>query len=198
MASEQGTRVELRRTRKKLAETKFFLGHLEKQTRTTQQYPDAFDFYLSAFLSAARSVTSMLQVEDKDRYDRVFPGWHDALSPEDRRLFRFMYEQRRVEVHEEGAKVDHETSMIPVWEVWREPSSSPYFIARFGGPYASTPFGDDYASAKVGVLTPRFEIAPGEYRDAMEVCRRYVGLLEDVVRACEQAPADRAGERSGP
>jgi hypothetical protein len=196
MASEQGTTVELRRARRKLAETKFFLGHLEQQTHKFQQNPGAyvdgteippFDFYLSAFLSAGRSVTLVLQDEDKDRYDRVFPGWSDALPEEDRRLLAFMNKQRVAEVHtEEGAKVDHHGGLIPITEVWHEPGGSRYFIAQFGGPYS--PFGgDDYAPVReVAVLAPQFEV-DGESRDAMEVCRRYAGLLEEVVRACEQA-----------
>ena len=65
-------RVDVPMTRRKLAEAKFFLAHLEEQTRKMQQNWEAFGFYLSAFLSAGRSVTLVLQSEDKE-------GWEVAV-----------------------------------------------------------------------------------------------------------------------
>lgn len=54
------------RTGFKLEEARFFLAHLEKHWRHVPQY----EFYLSAFISAARSVTWVMRYE----YGR-FPGW---------------------------------------------------------------------------------------------------------------------------
>jgi hypothetical protein len=47
------------RTGFKLEEARFFLAHLEKHWRHVPQY----EFYLSAFISAARSVTWVMRYE---------------------------------------------------------------------------------------------------------------------------------------
>ncbi len=49
---------------KKLREAWFFLSHLETENRrAVRNEPEAFDHFMSAFVSAARSVTFALQVE---------------------------------------------------------------------------------------------------------------------------------------
>jgi hypothetical protein len=63
-------------TERKLREARFFLGRLIDESKSAvRNEPEAFGFYLSAFLSAGRGVTFALQHEDKDMYDTWFPGW---------------------------------------------------------------------------------------------------------------------------
>ena len=63
--------VEIPATRSKLDEAKFFYSRLARSKKGSQliQERDHFHFYVSAFLSAARSVTFALQSEHKDLYD---------------------------------------------------------------------------------------------------------------------------------
>ena len=45
-------------TQKKLREARFFLSYLETENRrAVRNEPEAFDYFMSAFVSAARSVT---------------------------------------------------------------------------------------------------------------------------------------------
>ena len=49
-------------TLKKLREAKFFLSLLNRESqKTVRNGPESFEFYLNAFLSAARSVTFALR-----------------------------------------------------------------------------------------------------------------------------------------
>jgi len=65
--------VPIEATRRKLSEAEFFLRKLTThQQQVFQNEPEAFGFYLSAFLSAARSVSFVLQAEQKERYDAWF------------------------------------------------------------------------------------------------------------------------------
>ena len=70
--------AEIPKTLKKLREARFFLAKMTKDSRSTKLAGEDFDFYLSAFLSAGRSVTLVLQVEQQDLYDAhkaIFLTW---------------------------------------------------------------------------------------------------------------------------
>jgi hypothetical protein len=89
------SRSMIERTHKKLREARSFFGHLSHETRQfSQNESEVFDWYLSAFLSAARSVTFVLQVEDKKHYDAWYPNWKNNLNNEDRALWEKMNEWR--------------------------------------------------------------------------------------------------------
>lgn len=71
-------------TQKKLREARFFLGFLRRRDRVTPPEREEFEFYLSAFLSAARSVTFALENEEAAKYKEwrgtaVPPPTTDAL-----------------------------------------------------------------------------------------------------------------------
>jgi hypothetical protein len=113
---------------RKLKETEFFLeklrlalrpaafsihneGHLRLNIRVNAgmetRLPiesDEAEYYLSAFLSAGRSVTFALQAEEKNRYDSIFAGWFNNLTQEQQTLFKQMNEDRIAEVHKLGAR----------------------------------------------------------------------------------------------
>ena len=50
------------RVQKKFRETKFFFGHMSQSAGSTRLDHDHLEFYLSAFLSAARSVTDFFNI----------------------------------------------------------------------------------------------------------------------------------------
>ena len=59
-------------TQKKLGEAQFFFYRLLNEAqKPVRSEPEIFEFYLSAFLSAARSVTFVLQYEEKTKYGPV-------------------------------------------------------------------------------------------------------------------------------
>jgi hypothetical protein len=75
-------------TEKKLREAQFFAGEIDTARRTREpECKEAIDFYLSAFLSAARSVYHVL----KSKAPTVFPRWCDEWlarqSQEERNTF---------------------------------------------------------------------------------------------------------------
>ena len=57
-----------------------------QQTSKILDDMEEFGFYLSAFLSAGRSVTFAHQIEQKELYDAWFPSWLNHLSTSDREL----------------------------------------------------------------------------------------------------------------
>jgi len=71
-------------TQRKLREAQFFYGRLvdsKDLMGPDRNEPDAFSFYLSAFMSAARSVPWVLQCEEKEKYEAWKPKWEEQLSP---------------------------------------------------------------------------------------------------------------------
>ena len=72
--------AQIPKTQKKLRETRFFFSRLRKKGEAFVGDPEEFEFYLSAFLSAGRSVTFALQAEEKARYDSWYPGWVKILT----------------------------------------------------------------------------------------------------------------------
>jgi len=97
-------------TKTKLAEAEFFYRKLSSvQQRVFSNEPEAFGFYLSAFLSAARSVSLVLQAEQKQKYDEWFTGWKQSLPGDDQALLTNFNEQRVATIHRTGAEVTHRT-----------------------------------------------------------------------------------------
>jgi hypothetical protein len=92
----------LERTRKKLREAEFFLQALTgAEPEVFRQEPEAADFYLSAFLTAGRSVTFALRKEQNVEYEAWKPGWFAKLAPDDATLMKFFVDQRN-QVQKEG------------------------------------------------------------------------------------------------
>ena len=74
-------------TQKKLREATFFLSHLEREgTQAILSPTEAVEFYLSAFLSAARSVTFVLEAEEPAKYLEWSRTWRASLTESDRQL----------------------------------------------------------------------------------------------------------------
>lgn len=90
-------------TRKKLREAAFFLQLLATVSKPLPMAPEAEvpEFYLSAFLSAARAVPWALQKERKADWDAWLNRWRAGLSASDVKLWGFLVDQRN-KVHKEG------------------------------------------------------------------------------------------------
>jgi len=158
-------------TQKKLRETRFFLGLLEKENRLVfRNEPEAFDYLMSAFVSTARSVTFALQAEEKDKYDRWMPGWWEAHSREDRDLMDLMKEQRNSEQKKGCGDRRIEREHVPFTEL----------LCEGLGVRVSW-------CAPPGVPPPQLERCTqylndkGQEPEALEACRRYCVLLTELV-----------------
>jgi hypothetical protein len=159
---------------KKLRETRFFLARMTEAARSTRLNREDFDFYLSAFLGAGRSVTLVLQVEQKDLYDAKYGPWENNLPPEDQALMRFMNGQRVAEVHLLGADVQTAIEMVPVSQIEMEPGhDARYSISWWGPPGVPPP--------QIGRNVRYFKSASSG-QEVVAQCRRYFELLENVAR----------------
>jgi hypothetical protein len=76
-------------TTKKLREARFFMAKLEHETTPLDpSHTEEAEFYFSAFLSAARSVTFVLKAEELEKYAAWSPGWLASRSAREQSLLR--------------------------------------------------------------------------------------------------------------
>ncbi len=182
----------------KLEEARFFLGHLREEIgKGASSEPGVFSYYLSAFLSAARSVTWVLQKEAKDPYDAWFPNWRKGLPPGDREFLDYMVEQRNLEVKEGAAGIFMKrkpvpAELIPGVMIFRPPrplSEAQAEAARKRGLPAS--------SAGAWIMVPEwfFQIE-GEPHRVVQVCERYLALLQRLLDDFDGSGLVNVEERS--
>ena len=95
--------MELRRIHKKLAEAHYFLRLIRDQEPRIGGDENPFDFLLSAFLSAARSVDYRLRHEHKATYKPWRKTWDVRLTQAENGLIKFMIHDRNEEVHDSGS-----------------------------------------------------------------------------------------------
>ena len=164
-------------THEKLREAQFFMGKLMQEAKTFRLDKKDFSYYLSAFLSAGRSVTLFLEVEQSTSYKAWFPGWRQNLKPEESELMKFMNDQRVAVVHKEGAETQEEISMVPLAHAL---THSPLYVAYAdtGAPGAPAP--------EIGQNVYYFEIN-GKREKAQVVCRRYLDLLDKLATDFDHA-----------
>ncbi len=167
------------RTQKKLREARFFLAKLQAEASTTRLDREDFEFYLSAFLAAGRSVTFALQFEQKALYDGWYPGWRATLTPDDAELFDFMKAQRNTAQKEGQVTTDVAIEYIPVTELKQPTGRHPAYGFHWFGPPGVPP-------PSVGVKVHRF-VDGVKKEEVLEVCQRYMRSLEALVRSFVEA-----------
>jgi hypothetical protein len=160
---------------KKLREAQFFLEKMREREGMAFGDPEVFDFLLSAFLNAVRTVDYRLRHEQ-----RTYPDWRDktwnvANPMEDSRL-QFLSSDRRVEVHESGsARIEQwKTSKVAPGDTYTDPSGR---LEVFGSPPTLT--GVDTGAT---VRTPKhvFRI-DGSERPVIQVCDEGLAALSQMV-----------------
>ena len=165
---------------KKLREAKFFLGHMMQSARSTRLDHEHFEFYLSAFLSAARSVTTFFEKRNQKAWWSQWKANRASKSPEDLRLLNQMTKQRDNEVHEKGADVAHQLEDVPLSKIETASGLHAAYAPSFGEPW-----GEPQISLKVYYFT-----LGGKPVNVIETCQRYVGLLERAVEEFSKAQAE--------
>jgi hypothetical protein len=175
--------MEIPQTQRKLRETKFFLRHLQLTSGKASGEEEHFHFYLSAFLSAAKSVDYILQNEQGGKYKKWFPKWKASLSKKDCRFIEFMFEKRGSEVHGAGAEHFIEKQPIPVYDVYEDAAGR---IEVFSPPakLMSGPPATVYKHKW-------FFNLGGQRQEVLEICTKFVNMLEKIVREfCETQEDD--------
>jgi hypothetical protein len=161
-------------TKKKLREALFFFyALLNESGKVLRSDPEIFSHYLSAFLSAARSVTFALQWEEKEKYDAWFPDWMDGLAEEDKELFGLFVGQRNKNLKRGSAEVEDVLEFIPLTEVLQDRHGHP----AYGFHWSSLP---GAPPPEVGVSKAFFEFN-GSQIEVTSACERYVRLLQKLI-----------------
>ena len=161
---------------KKLREAHFFLGHLERESFSPAPGPaEAAEFYLSAFLSSARSVTLVLKAERPATYQRWSDAWRCSLPEEERQLLAKFTEARNRAVKRETPVVREDR---PASEARNLHASLPAELQFF---FESA---QSQAVERVlkGRLTPEYAA-----EEIIPTCHRYVAILSRLVSAFSEA-----------
>ena len=164
-------------TKKKLTEAQFFFDLLSTEGRPLA-YGDHFDFYLSAFLSAGRSVTYVLQKEEKEPYDAWHPDWEqNCISTDEQALLDFMNHQRVSTIHRTGAEFHLSHTEIPMEQFLQEVTHRGWDVyIHQGVPGTRSP-------NQIGKVRT-FPALDNE--DVVVTCRKYLDLLCRMVSEFEQ------------
>ena len=154
---------------KKLREARFFLRKMGERDQMAFGDHEEFDFYLSGFLSAGRTIDYRLRHEQGAAYATFRAGWDTTLSPDDQCLVKFLVDDRNDEVHESGSsRMEHE-SRIPVAGMYKDRSGTVTVFAPPGTPPAE-------------IIKPVYSFTiNGKQLPVIEACRRYIDLLERLV-----------------
>lgn len=160
-------------TRRKLREASFFLGEMSKREGSSRlDTEEEFGYYLSAFLSAARSVSFVLRKENPLTYEAHWDEWLANAPPATRAIMDFMRDQRNAAVHEGTVAAQQSLEHVHPFQAgeWRSGSPSPVIVM----PWA---FAD---GATVGVARYVLHI-DDDQRPAVEACRDYLAGLRLLV-----------------
>jgi hypothetical protein len=156
---------------KKLREARFFLEKMIDHERMAFEDKEPFDFYLSAFLSAGRTVDYRLRYEQAAIYPAWRTGW-DKLTQAQQGLIKYMIDDRNFEVHAGGSsrRVGIEN---------REFGAGTHTLADGTMDITGAP-----GFARVTIQAPAYDFTiNGVERKATEACEEYLALLEQMVVA---------------
>ncbi len=183
----------------KLRESEFFLHHLEKAAneRAAGNEPqETLRFYLSAFLSAAKSVIEIVKWE---RHGRLYREWEAALPAKDRNLLRFIGYQRDAEVHRRGARL--EPRRINLIQYLYPSVRALRFTEVMGDKIEYGPTGIGKLPKWIKVtrhgVEHRFKI-DGHWLRMVAACRRCFFLLRHLLQSIEYAPSEPRSTSRGP
>jgi hypothetical protein len=177
------------RTQYKLHEAQFFMAHIERDWRHLPQV----DFYLSAFVSAARSVTWVMRAEFSNVMG--WSQWFDAKKPSStiRGLLKTMNDVRVRATKTDPLKT-RTTAKISISPDEMTPEIMAYLEGGATGliylePVDSTNTtfvikkGNDIL-AKAHLTCAQHELPEFQGQDSKDVCREYLRELEDLVKEC--------------
>jgi len=177
------------RTRHKLNETWFFLTKLDEHYFDHIQSviqgdvsPPAFAYYLSAFVSAARSVTWVMRHE----YSRA-PGWEDwfqnqKVTDQHRVLLKLFNDLRVRSEKREPLPLGHSVRFVGDPDA-PEPDLR---LPRFRITISTADGGREEVIQSGEVAAFFWTLDEFEGEDLLPACREYVNLLASLVQDCEE------------
>ena len=178
-------------TKRKLREAKFYCGCMNEE-KSIPSDDEKFGFYLSAFLSASRSVQDVLGAEfiqsAKDKaqkgkrrpwYKDWLPKWEDGLDADDKRYWDFANDQRQAEIHEQGAKTHPIFKYISILEIPPDNPGHPAYGHHYFAPPGTPP-------PEVKQTVYVFERDANKGEEVIEVCERILALCEKMVTDFEE------------
>jgi len=165
--------------RKKLREAAFFLGEMRKREGSSRlDREEEFGYCLSAFLSAARSISFVLKKENSLTYDAQRDSWLWSLEGSTRLIVDFMRDQRNAALKEgtdaAGQNVEHVPAAMAIEPHSRSPIPVPVIISPWSFAEGAT----------IGVARYVLTLG-GVERPAVEACRDYLAALELLVTRFE-------------
>jgi hypothetical protein len=166
--------MDLARVHKKIAEAQFFLDKLTAQEPRIIGDKEPFDYYLSAFLNATRTVDYRLRHEQGAAYKPWRKAWDVRLDPQQSGLMKFIDSDRNEEVHDSGSSrnVGKEDVKFPIGTHHVDGG-----ILTIGGPPGMEP-------AVAYRPTYNFTI-DGTDRKVTEACAAHLALLRRMVTEFE-------------
>jgi hypothetical protein len=171
----------------KLSEANYFLGGMrEKELWSHENLDEAqryFQYELSAFLSAARSVPQILAKAVGQSLGSEKAGWKaidsvkDTWSAAEQKLERTLKVSRNLAVHSGEEVADSSIELVPHSRLPRRPQHAfTGRVMRHGPPGTPEP----RRAAR------RFTIEiDGVCQPALECCRQYLGLMDRIITAIE-------------
>jgi hypothetical protein len=155
---------------KKLREASFFLSMMAEREKMAFGDREEFDFYLSAFLNAARSVDYRMRHEQSTLYKTWRTRWDGMLPDADDRLIKFFADDRAAEVHRSGSNRDEGETGISVENTYEDAS---------GTVHASGPAD---GSAAFIIFKPSYYFTiDGAQRKVIEASGAYLKLLTSMI-----------------
>jgi hypothetical protein len=166
--------------KEKLDEARHYFDLLREEGQPLSPGQHFID-YLSAFLSAGRSVTFVLQKDQKESYDSWFPGWlANDLTENERALFNFMKDQRNAALKTGRIDIEVTDRPIPMAQFMQEISHRGWQIFMQSG-VPGTPYPEQIGKARTFA-------ALGD-QDVVAACSSYLTLLVRLIADFEQANA---------
>ena len=171
-------------TGKKLRETQYFYNQMLENYKE----PEKFEFNLQAFLSAARSVTFVMQKEYSKHPD--FGKWYESKQKEMHtdEMLRFFNEKRTVSIHEKLVSLGTITHIRHI-EV-SPPKGWGFAITGKGEPVWITPKGERIHASEFDQEVTRiylFDNPPKTFLgvdlanfSVVHLCRLYLAYLTDL------------------
>ena len=175
-------------TRHKLEEASFFLTKLNEHYYDDlrnlfhgQKRAQTFAFFLSAFVSAARSVAWVM----KSEYIRAsgWKEWYEAqtLSDSDRQLLKLFNDLRVRSEKSEPLLPGHSFRLVGDPDA---PEKDPR-LPQFRITVRSADEGDDRVFRNGEVAAWTWTLDEFDGKDLLPACRRYLELLSSLVNECE-------------
>jgi hypothetical protein len=164
---------------KKLREAESCLAKMRDQEGRAFGDKEPFDYALSAFLNAARTVDYRLRHEHGATYKPWRKEWN-ASNPKEDALVKFFADDRRTEVHEKGSKREVKQESIPVRGHYSDKSGT---LEAFSTPLPLAVAYDVPPGERDAVIykPAYFFTIEGRKRKATEACADYLAVLKRMV-----------------